>query len=91
MMAASDANEALTWISSLQEKRGDYIKLSAAMDETALEQEKDRRTLRPLGKPVGPLAELPEDELPTSVRKIVRSKLRYVDYLPTRLPLSTRN
>lgn len=80
VMAASDSNEALAWISNLQEKRGDYIKLSAVMDETALEQEKDRRTLRPFNKPVGALANTPEEDSaqrsPTSVRKIVHSKLR---------------
>jgi hypothetical protein len=76
-MAASNSDEALSWISNLQEKRGDFIKLSAAMDVTALEQEKDRRTLRHLSKPVGALAQPPEDQgSPTSVRKIVRSKLK---------------
>lgn len=82
VLAAADANKALSWISSLQEKRGDFIKVSSALEETALEQEKDKKTLRP-SKPVGALAltDGEEDQAqrsPTTVRKIVRSKLRFV-------------
>ncbi len=78
VLAAADSNQALAWISNLQEKRQDYIKVSAVLEDTALEQERDRRTLKP-NKPVGALAYSPEDDpqrSPPSVRKIVRSKLR---------------
>lgn len=83
MLAAADGNKALSWISSLQEKRGEFIKVSSALEVTALEHEKDKRTLKPPSKPVGALAltEGEEDSTqksPTTVRKIVRSKLRLV-------------
>ena len=79
MLAAADSNQAHSWISNLQEKRQDYIKVSAMLDTTALEQERDRKTLKPLNTPVGALAQNTEDsskKSPTSVRKIVRSKLK---------------
>ena len=81
VLAAADGNQALSWISNLQEKRQDYIKVSSVLEDTAKEHERDRRTLRPPNIPVGALAEAPEDDQqgsPPSVRKIVRSKLRYV-------------
>ena len=81
VLAAESSDQALSWIGQLQEKRQDYIKVSSVLEDTALEQERDRRTLRPLNKPVGALAYTPGDDpqrSPPSVRKIVRSKLRSV-------------
>lgn len=93
ILAAGDANRAHSWISSLQEKRGEFIKVSSALEETALEQEKDRRTLKPQNKPVGALAitELQLEDTaqhsPTNVRKIVSSRIWSVTPPYSRTPL----
>lgn len=79
VLAAASSDQALTWISQLQEKRQDYIKVTSVLEDTALEQERDRKTLRPLNKPVGALAQDTADDKqtsPPSVRQIVRSKLK---------------
>lgn len=82
VMTASSGDAALSWISNLQNKREEYIKMSAVMEETALEQERDKKTLKTLNRHVGALATPTDEEQglnsPTNVRKIVRSKIRYV-------------
>ena len=77
-LCASNSNEALTWVEKLQEKRGEYIKVNDMRKKTASDQEKDRRTLRPLlSNPVGLLAreESSPQRSPPNVRKIVNAKI----------------
>jgi hypothetical protein len=62
----------------IQEKRGEFIKASSAMDEANLELEK-RKTLSVLGKPVGALANESTQETSdesSSVRKIFTAKFQ---------------
>ena len=73
VLAAVSGEEALKWISNLQGKRGAYIKASVMMEETALEQERDRKSLKP-NRPVGALAS--QDASPLTVRNIVHSKIK---------------
>lgn len=78
VFSAGSGNEALAWIQHLQDKREEFIKVSSALQESALEQEKDRRTLKALNRNVGALAiEIEEEQKSqTAVRRIVRSKIR---------------
>ena len=80
-LTAGSSNEALTWVENLQGKRGEYMKVTSAMDNNAQEQDRDKRTLHGFRtKPMETLAR-PRDNgsplrTPPGVRNIVLSKIR---------------
>ena len=82
-LTACSTNEALTWVENLQGKRGEFIKVRSAMEDTMLEQEKERYNLRPpSSKPMGALVPTSPVDSPLrsspGVESIVLSKIRYI-------------